>query len=811
MKNTRLAARRETAAQVKGLALLFIILFAGSAAYGQQGLIMNVTATSEAVQGNPVIVTASVKSLSQISDALLFFRNSLSTDFQQTEMTLDQTSETLNGTVPADYVIEPYIEVYVRITLRDGTAETYPVQSPTETPVRIAVASAESQRDILIISPDPNKPISLSNLLISASMLYAPENVDRQKTQLYFDGINVTSNSVVSGDIIVYSPAKFPTPVERGRHTAKVVLYKDDGTEYKSLEWSFYVIAPGEEQQASAFTYQGRAQIQERNEVLNNVSNWYEGGTLSLGGSAYGVNLGANMLLTSEERSYRQPQDRYGFTASTSWLDLQLGDSYPSFSPLIMNGMRVRGISGEISAGFFHIQTAYGQTVRGINGSLDTIIVSPDSLLQATTGNYVRLNDSTYVNTNYGTFARSLFAIRPSFDFGSHGDFGITFLKSSDAMSSISVGNSPTQNVAVGSDLNLNFDQRRINFDAEGAMSMVNDNIAPGNLTAAQIDTITHSNAGDQINNVVPITTLSKIITINEFLVPLDPAKLSSLAWDVGLSANYFNTFAKIGYVYRGPDYTSFGQPFIRTDIRGFNFNLRPRLMSNQLLLSLSYEDLFDNLQHNKFATTQYANTNASVSYFPLGNVPNVTVGVSAYANSNDLPLDSIYAQNNLTMRYYLESSYNFNYVTRNFLSVSFGITNRSDKVLMGTNLNDYNVSLLLNSDFGKIPLRTTIGLNINGNKSIQKTLDSLALLTQQIQTFNYTFVTIGASYSLLASRLTFGLNYTPTFGAFVRNAYGLTGSYQVAKSQSINLNVNYYGMTGGNDFIGSLIYAIDF
>ncbi len=773
---------------------------------------MNVTAASEAVQGNPLIVTASMRSLTQVSDALLFYRNSLSTDFQQTEMTLDETSETLRGTVPASYVEEPYIEVYVRVTLRDGSVETYPEQSPTETPVRIAVSSAESQKDILIISPDPNKPVSLDNLMVSASMLYAPASVDKQKTQIYFDGINVTANSVVSGDIIVYSPEKFPMPVERGTHTARVVLYKTDGSEYKSLEWTFFVTAPGEEQQ-SPFTYRGRGQIELRNENLDNVSNWYNRGDLSLNGNGYGVNMSALLHLTSEEKSYRQPQDRFGLTASTSWINLKLGDSYPAFNPLIMNGMRVRGVSGEVSAGFFHIQAAYGQTVRGINGNLDTIIVSPDSILQVTSGSLLRLNDSTYVQTNYGTFARSLFAVRPYFDFGSHAQLGLTFLKSSDAMSSIGIGNAPNQNVVFGSDFNMNFDHRRINLVAEAAMSVVNENIAPGNLTADQIDTITHSNAGTQINSIVPISTLSKLITINEFLVPLDPSKLSSLAWNVSLTLNYFNTYAKVGYVYRGPDYTSFGQPYIRTDIRGMNFLVRPRLFSNHVLVSLSYENLFDNLQHNRFATTEYATGDAAISYFPFTGLPNVTVGVSSYVNSNPLPADSIYAVNNSTIRYYVESSYNFKYIASNYIAVSFGISNRNDKVLLATNLNDYNVSFVLNSDFGETPLKTTLGLNVNGNKTLQKLLvtGSVNSVSQEVQTFNYTFVTIGASYGLIGNRLTLGLNYTPTFGAFYRNAYGLTGSFQVAQAQSLNLNLNYFGMPGSKDFVGSLIYALDF
>ena len=797
--------RPEGVSAIAFACLLCLVFPRGARA--QQGQVINLTASSQAIENNSVSVVAEVKRLTNISQALLFYRNDLSTDFQQTEMSFEESSMTLKGTVPAGYVISPYIEVYVRLIMRDGTTETYPSESPTENPVRINVGSAESEQDILIISPERNQRLTVDNLMIAASMLYAPESVDRKKTRLYFDGIDVTSDAVVSGAVIVYSPSKFPMPITGGVHTAKVVLYKSDGTEYKSLEWSFFIIAPGEEK-GTGFTYQGSGKIELRNETISGISTWYNRGDLNLGGTAGGFNLGANVHLTSEEKSYRQPQDRFGLFATTSWLSLKFGDSYPAFSSLIMNGLRVRGVSGDVSLGFFNLEAAYGQTVRGINGQyLDTVVVAPGSTLQLTGTNYIRLNDSTFIDVNYGTFSRNLFAVRPSFNFGSHATLGFTYLKSSDEMSSINLGYDPNQNLVLGSDFSMNFDSHRINFLAEGAMSMLNRNVSVGNRSAAYIDSVSGTSAGTDINNVVPLSTLSKLITINEFLVPLDPTKLGSLAGDVSLSLNYFNTFLKVGYVYRGPDYTSFGQPFLRTDIRGMNFFLRPRLFSNQVLLSISYENLFDNLQHNKFATTNFVNSNVAVSYFPITTLPSVTLGFSSYDNSNSLAPDSVYAIDNITYRYYIESNYSFNYLARQSIAVSFGISDRKDKALLGTDLNNFNFSFMLNSDFGALPLRTTIGFNINGNKTTMRD----TTLAEPVQTFNYTFLTVGATYGFFGDKLSVGANYIPTFGAFFRNSFGFTSSYRVAKSQSINLNINYFTVTGSEDFIGSLIYAVDF
>ncbi|HEY9164750.1 MAG TPA: hypothetical protein VIS48_01180 [Candidatus Kryptonia bacterium] len=795
-------------------ALLVVLIPSLSSLYAQQGLVINVSATSTVIENQPVTIKADVRSFASISQGILFYRNDLSSDFQQADLTLDESSMSLNGTVPGAYVVSPFIEVYIRLIKRDGTSETYPVENPTENPVRIAVNSSPEQQDIIVISPERDQKLTVDDLMIAASMLYAPDFVDRRKTEVYFDGLDVTSNAVVSGDVIVYSPASFPREISRGLHTAKIVLYKTDGSEYRSLEWSFYIVTAGEQAAAETFSYRGNGQLELRNENLAGSSVWYNSGYLNLGSTVYGITLGANLDLTSEEKTYRQPQDRYGFLLGTSWLSVKLGDSYPTFSPLIMNGMRVRGISGKLSAGFFNLEAAYGQTIRGIDGQyLDTVIVSQQT--QGLIGsNYLKLNDSTYVNLNYGTYTRNLFAVRPSFDFGSHVELGFTYLKSSDAISSIGLGSDPNQNVVLGTDFSMNFDNHHINFLAESAVSMLNQNTAVGNRTAADIDSISHSDAGDQIDKVVPLSTLSKIITINEFLVPLDPTKLSSLSWDVGVNLNYFNTYAKVGYVYRGPDYTSFGQQYIRTDIRGFNFLLRPRLLSNQVLLTLSYENLFDNLQKNKYATTNFINTNLAASYFPMVSMPTFTLGFATYSNSNSIPTteDTLHqAIDNSTLRYYVESSYAFTYIIRHNISLNFGISNTNDRTQLGTNLNNFNFAFLVNSDFVDIPLRTTLGFNINGNKNSQKGLDSTQAVVEQIQTFDYTFLTIGASYGLLNDNFTVGVNFTPTFGDFSRIGYGLVASYRVAKSQSINLNLNYFALSGSSDFVGSLVYAVDF
>jgi len=769
-----------------------------------QGVIVNLLQPENPVAGTSLVIRAPVRSLQDITGAVLFYRDPSTIEYRETEMALDGNTLSLVGTIPASSVVQPYVEVYIQVSLRNGSTQTYPLADPANNPFRIIVTGGSNQDSVLILSPSPGQRISPEELMISVSLVYAPPIVDRSKTEIFLDNEDVTTKSVVSGDIVIYSPQEVPTFLKRGVHEARVVLFDNKGKAVSEKSWGFFVVSP-EEQMASSttLTYHGIGKIELRNESISGVSTWYNRGDINLEGS-YGILTASSLVhLSSEEKSYRQPQDRFGVTIGIPWIKLNLGDSYPFFNSLVMNGQRVRGISGRISAGFLTIDAAYGQTIRGINGTyLDTI--SASSLSLDTSGvALTKINDSTYVRTSYGVYARNLFAIRPAFNFGDAVQLGLIYLKSADEAGSINIGKFPNQNAVVGSDFSVNLDGNKIQLRAQAALSMLNQNTLIGNRSAADIDSITHSTVAEDIDKIVPLSTLSQFITLNEYLIPLDPTKLSSLAWDVNLSLNYFNTFARIGYVYRGPDYVSFGQPYIRTNVRGLNFFLRPRLMSNQLLFTIGYEDLFDNLQKNQFATTEYSTLNLAVSYYPFSNFPGITVGFSSFANENSLPVDSLYSVNNLTLRYYVEASYNFKLYFRHSMIVSLGTTNRTDRVKYGIDLSNTNFSLVLNSDLGEFPLRTTIGINVNKNKNTPKN----GLETS----FNYTSLILGFGYQIAGGRANVGVSFNPTFGDFTRGGYSLMATYRVSEMHSLDFVTNYFTVGGSRDVIGSLVYSFTF
>ena len=122
----------------------------------------------------------------------------------------------------------------------------------------------------------------------------------------------------------------------------------------------------------------------------------------------------------------------------------------------------------------------------------------------------------------YGTYDRKLFAIRPSFGNREGGHVGFSYLKSSDDLNSIQHGIRPKENLVVGSDLLMPFDNRRVELTAQVAMSATNDDITSGTFTDEKIDSIYKDESESQRDNIKKLrNALEKVITVNENLVGL--------------------------------------------------------------------------------------------------------------------------------------------------------------------------------------------------------------------------------------------------------------------------------------------------
>ncbi len=771
------------------------------------------TKAADTNEGNDITISAEITPSVDIAQFFLFYRQYGQSEFHRVEMTYRTTTAT--GVIPGSNVAPPFVEYYISLQLKNEATETYPLQNPDANPLRVTVLGrSEKDREVIILSPEKNEQLSMEDFFISISLIYASSNVDKNATRLFIDDIDVTANAVFSNDVLTYFPDNFPGTLSSGTHSYRVELRTPSGAQYHTVKGSFSVIPKGvTAAEKRAFKYGVSVQAEARNEDINDIDTWYNRLTLRLNGGWPSATFNSYIHLTSEEKEYRQPQNRYSFSGETSWLKVGLGDVYPVFPNLILNGQRVRGVSGNLLLGAFNLDVAYGELIRSIEGNEITrynknaLPSSPDSLL-----NLQRLSgaDSNYyAQYSYGTFKRNLFAIRPSFGKGENFRIGFNYLHSIDDKNSIKHGAKPEENVVMGSDLLFGLDNQRFLITAQAAISIVNTDITSGDASDSTINSLfgpgkPYGGDPETIKNVRKWA--SPFITVNENISPLDPLKTGSLAYEAALSLNYFGNYLKASYVSRGGEYHSFGQLYLRTDIQGFNLIDRLRLLENTLFLAGNIELLSDNLKNTKPATTNFSNYNFSVSYYPRINFPYVTVGVGGYGNNNNLNVDSSSAVDNMTFRFFTQMGYDFTYYARHSASLSVSTFSTDDRTPAKMNTKNTVIAAGVTTTY-KVPLQTSVNLTFNFNTFPSS---SSSVSTE----YNYTTLMFNGVYRLLQEKLRVGATLSPTFCDMKRTLVELTSQYMFTQQQSLSFQLylinNPDNSASKNDIIASLVYRLD-
>jgi len=772
---------------------------------------------TEAVSETPLTLRAELRQGETIERAYFVYRAFTESEWNQIEMEL--LGNTAIAKLRSTAVSPPYIEYYFVLVNRSGAMESYPLSESSDPLVRppsktlqLPVINKEDDLQAVFLSPELNTTFEASDVLISVSLFRADTIVVRRAIKIILDGADVSQYAVLSDDILVYVPDNHGLKLKPGRHKVTVLLYNRQGILHRRVSTYFNVLGEGEllELPADAFLYNGSVDLELRREKVNRTVTWYNRGGFRFNGSQGDWRFNANLFVTSDEGLDRQPQNRYYAALESQWLLLGYGDSYPSFPGLILNGKRVRGLNSALRLGNFNIDLTLGKTMRDIEGTLLKVI--PVANLESEqradpSAAYARIDTLQWGKYSYGTYARDLFAIRPSFGSGEKYQIGFTWLKSKDDVSSIRYGIRPQENLVLGTDMISKFDQNRIELTAQLAFSAFNSDISSGNFTDAYIDSVYKKDAA-AIKNARDI--LKDFITVNDNLRPLSFKKLSTIAYDVGLALNYFDNSFKATYLYRGSDYNSFGQTFLRRDIAGINLLDRIKLAPQHLFITLGLERLTDNTSKSKAATTRFLTYNVAVSYDPRSDLPSVTVGYTNFTNANDLAVggpDSlnavISAVNDQTNRFFVFLTQRFTYVTSHVASLSISSSHRNDYTPRDLDVKNVSASLNLSTRY-TIPLQTLLGCTVNYN-------DFPAAAGTRTK-LNYSNLLVSGSYTFAKELGLVSCTISPTFGNFKRLTLDLSAQWNVTPAMNFILQFSYFGNDGlPNDDFWSLKYRYDF
>jgi hypothetical protein len=777
----------------------------------------------------------------KILRVLLHYRGFGETEYKEIDMLL--SGRTAVAAIPAKSMTPPYAEYYIEMRLANNIQATFPSESPEVNPIKIPVKGVDPKDiEVRFLSPEQGETLTAEDLVVAVSLMFVSDAVDKHRTHIFLDETDVTNEALLSDDVILYSPKNFNKPLTLGTHSVKIELRDTLGKSYFTKRTDFNLsTANAIEEEKSLIQYEGNGQLELRNEKIDSVNTTYARADLHVNGTYKYLMFGGDIHVTNEEKSDRQPQNRFlGTLQVDEYAKVQVGDAYPILPSLIVSGKRVRGITGSVTLGFFNVDVSYGQTDRAIEGTLfrDTTYADTSSASARPYGS-LPLGGLEYRLFNSGTFARNIFAIRPSFGSGEHFQFGITYMKSKDDIGSISYGTYPQENMVAGADLLLAFDNQKVRWSSQAAMSMANNDISGGSLTDDDFREfgIGKSDSAQTVNNYINTAKIGRsFITVNKELWPINPASrsLPSLAYESDLSLNYYNNYVRALVFRRGIAYRSFGNDFIQTDIEGINISDRVRFLDNKMMASVSFETKRNNTQNDvNTPTTTYNTLNTYVTVFPGVNLPSFTVGYGLNTRKNPLELrldtvvtavadttfpstksDSLNYANEITNRFFLSANYNFNLYARQTATLSLSIANKKDNTFYMRDQNNVSLSAALTT-FYKIPLQTTIAFILSHNETFAALFDTVAnryFSTTQSQAFNYQTVSLSGRYRMLNERLILTATLAPSFGDFKRLLVQAGIDYQVMNNQYLVGQLDFIQNPGlGNDVIASILYRVSF
>ncbi len=841
------------------LAILLVGIGINGFAFQSDGELIHI-APKEAVEGSSLTLEAIYTGdLDDILSAKILYRLAGQVGYLEAQMSIGEVN--LSGDLPGEIIGAPGIEYVLVVTLKDGGLVAYPVSSdPLSEPQYVAVSEpgladqtsevGENFGQLIILTPDAGTIMPFGEPMIVAASLFNLDNVDINSVRVTFDNADVTAYSLITTDLITYKPES----LSPGKHSIFIEVSNIYGVRLSSTSWSFQV--QSQAQQIFDVSINGNLNLSHRSDLINislaNIDSVIDGDTVSVPAYTptsqsvqrmdFSTNLNFDWAkiklfanITSREDPSLQPQNRMGIKVRTSWLKYAYGDDTPMMNRLALWGKRVRGHNLDARFKWMNLHIVAGQTARAVLGS-----ASFD-----TTG-------SEWKRKGY-SFERGIFAIRPSFGSGKHFQFGMFYVHLRDSINTVPLqpdgwdaatfseevigelgttvigfgddsytldgetrdiqyflnGRNPEDNIVVGSDMKLAFDDHRFVLEGSAAFSLYNRNILDGPLTRADLDTyglLSDSTADDTIGTGtidLPLATLDDAISglgmnfllsdgkfdpenladyfiLNENLtLPIDIDNftngnilkgLTTLALHWGGKFNYYGHFVHIDYHHVGPGYKAIGSPVLRLDGKGWagwKISDKIRMLNNMLYLNLGFEQYKNNTISQDPQSDPRLVQNAysgGITLNPGKGLPTITTNMKFFTRDNNID-DTTHTYQTVgdstlllilddrELNESLSSNVNITYLIKtgpiaNTVSLNIMRSNMDDAVIDREGLlrNSNLFGLNLRSEW-MVPLTTTISVRSNSNQLLTD-----ANPNYQTNTFNT--YRLGAGYRLFGGSL---------------------------------------------------------
>jgi len=627
------------------------------------------TPVSFATAGEPILIEAEIEGSILPGDEMRVYYRPESENSYSYQI-LQASGNRFEGQIPA---FPAHVQrIYYFLTfIRDEMIWTLPERNAYYEPLEIHLRPAEEAKapaeripadeqatpvgvsgnltaeDYLILSPEQGETLAPDEVVIAVSLFFDSSRVDLSRTELYLDSYRVDPE--ISPNLISYVPPR----VSSGQHHIRLQFYAPDGTPYPPIQWSFYVrevAAGGFAGLKVSRTGEGLLYVESKIERYsgNKLENHQFGGQYR--GQVRFLRYGTKFYFTSLEDRRYQPRNRYLFWVATPIFRLYAGDTSPRFSDLILWGKRVRGIEAMLDLKYFALNVVSGQVNRAVEGSAVPDPNNPDP--------------AAYRIDRPGTYTRNLLGLRARL--GTEHGFHLAFnvLKAKDDVSSIRYGINPKDNLVLGADVFISLFANRFEWKTSTAISFLTDDISGGPLSKAEIDSLMETD--------IPIDPASyeKYLIINTSTIPLDPTTGASVAYASSLRLRFLRNELYIRYKNIGPAYTSLGNTYLKTDIRGLLINDRVRLWNNRLYLNLGYEAYKDHYsEKDNNPSVDLTTLRLGFSVYPGQGLPTFNVHFRSYTRNNGItelppagssPVPGDPRERNTTTEWTSSASYDF-------------------------------------------------------------------------------------------------------------------------------------------------------
>ena len=223
----------------------------------------------------PLSLSVELQQSSELSRVVLYYRQFGQSEFRNQEMQIMRDSAIVE--IPAADVVAPFIEVYIVATTQSGSIETFPLENPQVNPSRITVnIPPASESEVIVLSPEEGEQVKEGETYISISFVYADTTIDKSKTKIQLNGINLSSSMVIYDDLLIVPPDAIPPSVLSGGANLSVQTYDAQGKEISSLRRRFSVLTTMQaEEIESEFQGNGNAQAESRNENVKGTKKTY--------------------------------------------------------------------------------------------------------------------------------------------------------------------------------------------------------------------------------------------------------------------------------------------------------------------------------------------------------------------------------------------------------------------------------------------------------------------------------------------------------------------------------------------------------